>query len=100
MPDYKVNSDRTGETSSQLQSDFGQLQDKLTEVKGKVSNLLADGYDTPRAKSDFQPFFDEFTKGFDQVNQGLDGISKYVKSVGDTFDGADQSTGQQLSGQS
>ena len=97
MPDYKVNSDETASTSQALLNDFGQLQDKLTEVKGKISSLLANGYTTPAAQQKFSPFFDEFAKGFDQVNQGLQGIGQYVKSVGEAFSQTDDQLGSNLS---
>lgn len=96
MPDYKVNSDETASTSQALLNDFGQLQDKLTEVKGKISSLLANGYTTPAAQQKFSPFFDEFAKGFDQVNQGLQGIGQYVKSVGEAFSQTDDQLGSNL----
>ncbi|GHH88958.1 hypothetical protein GCM10018793_70500 [Streptomyces sulfonofaciens] len=97
MPDYKVNSDETASTSQALLNDFQQCVDKLNEVKGKISQLLANGYQTPAAQQKFQPFFDEFAKGFDQVNQGLQGIGQYVKSVGDAFSQTDDQLGANLS---
>ncbi|MEU5540467.1 WXG100 family type VII secretion target [Streptomyces sp. NPDC020362] len=97
MPNYSVNSDTTASTSQALLNDFSQLQDKLNEVKGKISNLLADGYSTPAAQQKFSPFFDEFAKGFDQVNQGLQGIGQYVKTVGEAFDQTDSQLGSNLS---
>ncbi|MGI5453002.1 WXG100 family type VII secretion target [Streptomyces sp. CA-249302] len=97
MPNYAVNSDTTSSTSQALLNDFSQLQDKLNEVRGKITNLLADGYSTPAAQQKFQPFFDEFAKGFEQVNQGLQGIGQYVKSVGEAFDQTDSQLGSNLS---
>ncbi|SDT54781.1 WXG100 family type VII secretion target [Actinoplanes derwentensis] len=96
MPDYRVNSDETAATSQALLNDFTQLQDKLTEVRGKITNLLANGYSTPAAQQRFSPFFDEFARGFDQVNQGLQGIGQYVRSVGDAFSQTDDQLGANL----
>jgi WXG100 family type VII secretion target len=96
MPDYKVNSDETASTSQALLNDFATLQDKLTEVKGKITSLLSNGYSTPAAQQKFQPFFDEFAKGFEQVNEGLQGIGQYVKSVGDAFSQTDDQLGSNL----
>ncbi|MCM4083802.1 WXG100 family type VII secretion target [Paractinoplanes hotanensis] len=96
MPDFAVNSDETAQTSAALLNDFTQLQDKLTEVRSKVQNLLAQGYRTPAAQQKFQPFFDEFARGFDQVNQGLQGIGNYVRSVGEAFSSTDQDLGSRL----
>jgi WXG100 family type VII secretion target len=96
MPDYKVNSDETASTSQALLNDFSQLTDKLNEVKGKIQQLLANGYTTPAAQQKFSPFFDEFAKGFDQVNQSLQGIGQYVKSVGDAFSQTDDELGSKI----
>jgi WXG100 family type VII secretion target len=96
VPDYKINSDETASTSQALLNDFTQLQDKLTEVRGKIQSLLANGYSTPAAQQKFSPFFDEFAKGFDQVNQGLQGIGQYVKSVGEAFSQTDDQLGSNL----
>lgn len=96
MPDFAVNTEETSQTSAALLNDFAQLQEKLTEVRGKVQNLLSQGYRTPAAQQKFQPFFDEFTKGFDQVNQGLQGIGNYVRSVGEAFQSTDSDLGSRL----
>ncbi|GAA3599166.1 hypothetical protein GCM10022223_13250 [Kineosporia mesophila] len=96
MPDYKINSDETAATSQALLNDFTQLQDKLTEVRGKIQNLLANGYSTPAAQQKFSPFFDEFGKGFEQVNTGLQGIGQYVRSVGEAFTQTDDQLGSNL----
>jgi WXG100 family type VII secretion target len=96
MPDYKVNSDETASTSQALLNDFSQLQDKLSEVKNKISSLLSNGYSTPAAQQKFQPFFEEFAQGFSQVNDGLQGIGQYVKSVGDAFSQTDDQLGSNL----
>lgn len=96
MPDYRINSDETASTSQALLNDFAQLQDKLTEVRGKIQNLLANGYSTPQAQQKFSPFVDEFAKGFDQVNQGLQGIGQYVRSVGEAFTQTDDQLGSNL----
>jgi WXG100 family type VII secretion target len=94
MPDYKVNSEQTESTSQALLNDFSQLQDKLNEVRGKITNLLADGYTTPAAQQKFQPFFEEFAKGFEQINTSLQGIGQYVKSVGQAFQQTDDQLAQ------
>ncbi|TQJ47346.1 WXG100 family type VII secretion target [Streptomyces sp. NBC_00080] len=96
MPNFAVNSDETAAASASLLNDFSSLQDKLTEVRGKITQLLAQGYSTPAAQQKFQPFFDEFAKGFEQVNQGLQGISQYVKAVGDAFSQTDEQLGSNL----
>ncbi|WP_055526244.1 WXG100 family type VII secretion target [Streptomyces graminilatus] len=96
MPNFAVDSDETAAASASLLNDFSALQDKLTEVRGRITQLLSQGYSTPAAQQKFQPFFDEFAKGFEQVNQGLQGISQYVKAVGDAFAQTDEQLGSNL----
>lgn len=96
MPNFNVNSDETSSTSQALLSDFSQLQDKLTEVKNKIQNLLANGYSTPAAQQRFSPFFDEFASSFQKMNESLQGIGNYVKTVGDAFDQTDSQLGNNL----
>lgn len=96
MPKYEVDSDKTEEASSSLAADFADFQEKMETIKTKVDSLISDGYSTPAAEKDFRPFFEEFAEGFEQVNSGLEGISKYVKGVGDTFDETDKSLGDGL----
>ncbi|MDA2803763.1 WXG100 family type VII secretion target [Nocardiopsis suaedae] len=96
MPKFEVDSDRTEETSGSLAADFADFQERLADIKNKVEGLIADGYSTPAAQQKFQPFFEEFHSGFEQVNDGLEGISKYVKQVGDTFSDTDQKLGEGL----
>lgn len=96
MPKYEVNTDRTEETSSSLATDFAEFQERMTDIKGKVDGLIADGYNTPAAEDKFRPFFEDFAEGFEQVNEGLEGISKYVQQVGDTFSSTDEELGSGL----
>jgi hypothetical protein len=65
-----------------LLDDFAQLEDKLVEVRGKVQALLRQGYCTAEARQHFEPFFDGFAKGFDQLNDGLRGIGYYLLYLG------------------
>jgi WXG100 family type VII secretion target len=96
MPEFNVNSDTTAQTSSSLLSSFNQLTEQLTQVQNQINSLLADGYSTPAAQQKFQPYFEEFAKGFGQINQSLQGISSYVKQVGETFASTDSQLGAAL----
>lgn len=100
MPDFKVKSESTESTSQTLLNDFNQLEDLLSTVKKAVDDLLAEGYSTPSAQQTFSPFFDKFAQGFKQVNDGLQGISQYVKGVGEAFIDADQGLASKLGSQS
>jgi WXG100 family type VII secretion target len=96
MPEFNVNSDTTAQTSTSLLNSFNQLTEQLTQVRNQIQSLLADGYSTPAAQQKFQPYFEEFAKGFSSINQSLQGISSYVKQVGETFANTDSQLGSSL----
>ncbi|MFI9048248.1 MULTISPECIES: WXG100 family type VII secretion target [unclassified Streptomyces] len=96
MPDYRIRSEQTEATSSSLLADFQAAMDMLNKIRAEVDGLLADGYQTPAAEQQFKPFFDQFHTGFNQTCQGLQGISQYVKGVGDAFSETDSSLGRSL----
>ncbi|MBJ2121846.1 MULTISPECIES: WXG100 family type VII secretion target [Arthrobacter] len=97
MPKFDVDSEATESTSSEMMNHFAELQAKLTVVRSKIDGLLAEGYRTPAAQQRFQPFFEEFARGFDQVNQSLEGIGQYVRNVGQAFNETDNQLGATLS---
>jgi hypothetical protein len=68
-------------TTDDTLADFARLQEALIEARGRVQHLLGRGYPSAAAQRRFQPYFDEFARGFDQVNGGLQGISDYLRSV-------------------
>ena len=73
MPKFEVDSDRTSEVSDSLAADFAEFQDRLGQIKSRIDGLIADGYRTPAAETQFSPFFEEFHAGFESINEGLDG---------------------------
>ena len=62
MPKYEVNTDRTEEASSSLQSDFEEFKERMADIKTKVDGLISDGYSTPAAEEKFRPFFEDFSE--------------------------------------
>jgi WXG100 family type VII secretion target len=96
MPEFNVNSDTTAQTSASLLNSFNDLTGQLTTVRNQINSLLADGYSTPAAQQKFQPYFEEFASGFNSINQSLQGISSYVKQVGETFASTDTQLGASL----
>jgi hypothetical protein len=62
-------------------ADFARLQEALIGARARIQHLLGRGYPSAAAQQRFEPFFDEFARGFDQVNGGLRGISEYVHTV-------------------
>jgi WXG100 family type VII secretion target len=96
MPEFNVNSDTTAQTSASLLNSFNDLTEQLSQVRNQIQSLLADGYSTPAAQQKFQPYFEEFAQGFNSINQSLQGISSYVKQVGESFASTDTQLGASL----
>lgn len=68
-------------TTDDTLAEFARLQEALIDARGRIQHLLGRGYPSAAARARFEPYFDEFARGFDQVNGGLRGISDYVRSV-------------------
>ncbi|MEW1552034.1 WXG100 family type VII secretion target [Streptomyces tsukubensis] len=98
MADYIVNDEKLNQTAASTMNQYDTAIAQLQAIQTELRALAADGYNTPHAKSDFIPFVDEFFRGYDSVVQGLVGISKYVKAVGDGFSQLDRDLGASLRG--
>lgn len=90
MPDYNIHSEKIEEAGRKLLNDSGNLQSLLDTVRREIGDVLADGYSTPGAKAKFEPFFNEFAGNFQKIKDSLDGIQKYLNTLPDIFDRADQ----------
>jgi uncharacterized protein YukE len=96
MPDFHVKSEATEATSATMTNEYDTALAQLQKIKSDIDILLADGYRTPAAEAQFRPFFDSFAQGYNQVVEGLPGISQYVKSVGQGFSDLDSQLGSSL----
>jgi hypothetical protein len=68
-------------TTDDTLADFARLQEALIEARRRIQHLLGRGYPSAAARQRLEPYFDEFARGFDQVNGGLRGISDYLLTV-------------------
>ncbi|QDY79432.1 WXG100 family type VII secretion target [Streptomyces qinzhouensis] len=98
MADYIVNDERLNQTAASTMNQYDTAIAQLQAIRTELTNLTSDGYNTPAAKADFLPFCEDFFRGYDSVVQGLQGISKYVKGVGDGFSQLDRDLGASLRG--
>ncbi|MDX3072422.1 WXG100 family type VII secretion target [Streptomyces sp. NPDC088354] len=96
MPQFDVKTEITDSTSATVTNEYDQAIAQLRKIKTDIDNLLADGYRTPAAETKFRPFFESFHKGYNDVIEGLPGISQYVKSVGEGFTETDTQLGNSL----
>ncbi|MFE0423271.1 hypothetical protein [Streptomyces sp. NPDC058953] len=98
MADYILNDERIAQTAATTMNQYDTAIAQLQAIRTELTNLTADGYNTPAAKADFIPFVEEFFRGYEPVVEGLKGISTFVKSVGDGFTQLDRDLGASLRG--
>ncbi|MEU9605583.1 WXG100 family type VII secretion target [Streptomyces sp. NPDC048057] len=98
MADYIVNDEKLNQTAANTMNQYDVAIAQLQAIQTELRGLVSDGYNTPAAKTDFVDFCEQFFKGYDSVVQGLQGVSKYVKGVGDGFAQLDRDLGASLRG--
>ncbi|MEU9317366.1 hypothetical protein [Streptomyces sp. NPDC048295] len=96
MADYIVNDEKTSAAASQTMNEYEIAVAQLNKIKSDLDALTADGYNTPSAKSDFQPFVQEYTDNYGKVTEGLTGISEYIKKYGEGMTQFDSEMGASL----
>ncbi|MEU6196713.1 WXG100 family type VII secretion target [Streptomyces sp. NPDC047061] len=97
MADYIVNDEKTAASAASTMNEYDTAVAQLEKIARDLHALTEDGYNTPGAKKYFLPFVDEFKQHYQQVVDGLTGISKYVDGVGKGFNQLDDSMGSSLS---
>ncbi|UIX31055.1 hypothetical protein [Streptomyces sp. GQFP] len=98
MADYIVNDEKTAAAAASTMNEYDIAIAQLRKIKTDLDTLTQDGYNTPSARNDFQPFVEEFMGSYEKVTEGLTGISAYVKAVGDGFNKLDTDMGASLRG--
>lgn len=83
---------------TRLSSGQTEIEQKLSELKKLVDNLIAEGFQTDKASGAFQTSYDEFTTGATKTIQGLEGLSSFLKSSADAFDQVDQQLSSAIKG--
>lgn len=98
MADYIVNDEKTAAAAASTMNEYDIAVAQLQKIKTDLDNLTQDGYNTPGAREYFQPFVGDFMGSYQQVTEGLTGISAYVKAVGDGYGKLDTDLGSSLRG--
>ena len=96
MANVKVTYDELSTVASQLTTGKGQLEDQLTQLKGLVDNLIAEGFVTDTASGAFGASYAEFDNGTRSVLNGLDGLSQFLTRAADQFQQTDSSLASSL----
>ena len=91
---YHDMNDAAGKLSSFEQ----QTQDILKQAQALVQNLIASGFVTDQASKAFDSSYNDFTRGAQQLMQGMDGMGKYLTSAANTLQETDQKLAQGISG--
>lgn len=75
-----------------------EIEEKLSELKKLVDNLIAEGFQTDKASGAFQTSYEEFTTGATKTIQGLEGLSSFLTSSADAFEQVDQQLSSAIQG--
>src|SRR4051794_34355011 len=80
----KVTAEELQSTSSQLDRAAQQIQSINSGAMGQVNNLVGAGWEGA-ASGQFSALFQEWTKGAQQVQEALAGISQLLNSAGQAY---------------
>ncbi len=84
--------------ASQLTSGQGDLENRLSELKAYIDNLVSEGYVTSASSGAFQEQFTSFVTGAKQTVSALEGLSQFLNSAADTLQQTDEQLAAQIRG--
>lgn len=85
-------------TASKLQTGQTELEEKLSQLKSMVDDLISAGFQTDKASGAFASAYDEFTTGARSTISGLEGLSAFLKSAADQFTSTDDALASSIQG--
>jgi WXG100 family type VII secretion target len=97
-PNVNVTYDDMHRAAKDLADGHADIIDKLTVLQTLIKTLVNGGYVTDKSSKQFETSYDEFNKGASQTIHGLEGMSGYLKKAAETFEQADHTLSQGLSG--
>lgn len=83
--------------ASALPTGQGELDDKLTTLKGLVDDLINQGFQTDKASAAFGSAYYDFTTGAKQTISGIEQMCTFLKKTSENFTSADDWLAAQLS---
>ncbi|HYH26061.1 MAG TPA: WXG100 family type VII secretion target [Blastococcus sp.] len=85
MANVSVTYQQMEDAAGRLANGRAEIDGMLTQLKGLVDQLVADGYVTDASSRSFQAAYDEFSTGARTTIAGLDGMAQYLTSAAATF---------------
>lgn len=89
MANVNVTYQEMNAAGDRLKTGRQEIEDKLTQLKRLVDDLVSGGYVTDASSKAFQHSYDEFNTGASKTIEGLNGMAAYLKAAADTFEKAD-----------
>lgn len=90
MPDVNVTYEEMESVAQQLTSGYEDISGKLSQLKGRVDNLVGSGFVTDVSSKKFHDAYTEFNSGVTQTLEGLQEMSQYLTAKANQFREIDQ----------
>jgi len=98
MANINLNYDQMQTEATALRSGQTQITEQLNTLRGRIDNLVTEGFVTESSSGAFHEMYTKFTSGATQTISALDEIAKSLEGVISTFQGTDQGMGNQFKG--
>lgn len=99
MANMNVTYSRMEDSARRLKSGKADLDQKLTELRNLITQLVNDGFTTTSASGAFDQSYQEFTQGAKKTISGLDGMADFLTKAAQTMRQVDQDLARSLRGQ-
>lgn len=82
--------------ASQLRHGQSDLETKLNELRGLVTQLVQDGFTTSRASGAFEASYEQFTSGATRTVQGIEGMAQFLDKAAQALQQTDEQLASQI----
>ncbi|QYH35709.1 WXG100 family type VII secretion target [Salinibacterium sp. M195] len=90
MANLNVTYDDLRNASQRLRTGQEELNSKLTELSGIVSDLTSNGFQAEASSAAYRDSFEKFTSGTRSAIDGLEGLSQFLVSAADQLQQTDE----------
>jgi WXG100 family type VII secretion target len=90
MANINVTFQQMEDASQTMSREASDMQNKLSQLRMMVENLVQDGYVTDKSSKAFDEAYKELNKGGEQVMEGLTGIADYLKQAAEALRRTDE----------
>lgn len=98
MANVNVTYQELTDTANRLKTGQSDIENKLSELKKAVDQLISAGFQTDKASGAFSSSYDQFTTGATKTIQGLEGMSQFLKASADAFTQVDDQLSSAIKG--